>query len=72
MSQVITGIVAGVLLVALYVSYLVILDASNPLVLVLVLASGIIQPVWYLALGWNLWQGEVATPARQKMATARR
>lgn len=54
------GIVSGVLLILLYIAYMVILDATNPIVLILVLLSGIIQPVWYLWLGWSLWQGQTA------------
>lgn len=54
------GIASGVLLILLYIAYMVILDATNPIVLILVLLSGIIQPVWYLWLGWSLWQGQTA------------
>lgn len=54
------GMVSGVLLILLYIAYMVILDASNPVVLLLVLLSGVIQPVWYLWLGWTLWQGQTA------------
>jgi hypothetical protein len=61
------GIVSGILLIILYVAYMVILDANNPVVLVLILLSGVIQPVWYLRLGWSLWQGQA--PSR---STARR
>jgi hypothetical protein len=50
------GLVSGVLLVVLYLAYLITLDALSPLVLVLILASGIAQPVWYLWLGWSLWR----------------
>ena len=51
------GLVSGVLLVLLYVTYLVILNATNPIVLALIFASRILQPVWYLWIGWLLWQG---------------
>ena len=52
------GVVSGLLLILLYIAYMVILDANNPLVLVLILLSGLIQPIWYLWLGWSLWQGQ--------------
>jgi hypothetical protein len=61
------GIVSGLLLILLYIAYMVILDATNPLVVVLILLSGVIQPVWYLWLGWSLWQAPA--PSR---STARR
>jgi hypothetical protein len=48
------GLLSGVLLILLYIAYLVILNALNPLVLILVLASGIVQPLWYLWIGWLL------------------
>lgn len=51
------GIVAGALLVALYVAYLIFLQATNPVVLILIFATGILQPIWYLWVGWLLWQG---------------
>ena len=57
------GVVSGILLVALYLAYLVFLDPTNPIVVVLVFASGILQPVWYLWIGWLLWQ-EPPAPAR--------
>jgi hypothetical protein len=50
------GIIAGILLVALYAAYLVILNPTNPLVLGLVLLSGVLQPIWYLWLGVALQQ----------------
>jgi hypothetical protein len=49
------GVASGVLLIALYIAYLLLVSASNPIVLVLALASGIVQPIWYLWLGWLLW-----------------
>ncbi len=65
------GILSGLLLIALYVAYLVVLNALNPLVLVLILASGLAQPIWYLWVGWTLWRGESAEPVRARMAPAR-
>lgn len=59
------GILSGILLIALYVAYLVILDATNPLVVILVLLAGVIQPVWYLWLGWALWQGQAKSTSRR-------
>jgi hypothetical protein len=64
------GVASGLLLILLYIAYLVILDANNPLVLVLILLSGLIQPIWYLWLGWSLWQGQAYMPAAK--AAARR
>jgi hypothetical protein len=52
----ILGIVSGGLLVALYLAYLVSLDPANPLVVALVVATGLIQPAWNLWVGWLLWQ----------------
>lgn len=62
------GILSGILLILLYVAYMVILDATNPLVLVLVLLTGIIQPVWYLWLGWALYQTPASAPAMKAKA----
>ncbi len=64
------GLLSGILLIFLYVAYLVLLNASNPLVLVLILASGVVQPIWYLWIGWLFWRGEARVPAR--MAAAQR
>jgi hypothetical protein len=64
------GIVSGILLIALYVAYLVLLNALNPIVLALILASGVIQPVWYLWLGLNLWQGEAPAPEHMNVVTS--
>ena len=50
------GILSGVLSLALYLAYLLTLDPANPIVVVLVFGSGIVQPVWYLWIGWLLWQ----------------
>jgi len=50
------GWVSGVLLVLLYLAYLISLDATNPLVVFLVFAAGILQPVWYLWAGSSLWR----------------
>jgi hypothetical protein len=52
------GILAGALLIILYIAYLVTLEATNPLVLVLILATGVLQPLWYLWVGYWLAQGE--------------
>lgn len=48
------GIVSGILLVLLYIVYLLTLDALNPVVLALILLSGLLQPIWYLWIGWVL------------------
>jgi hypothetical protein len=57
------GIATGILLVLLYVAYLTIFNALNPVVLVLILASGLFEPAWNLYLGWTLWRGEARMPA---------
>jgi hypothetical protein len=58
------GLASGVLLIALYLAYLITLNALTPLVLLLILASGIAQPIWYLWIGWILWRGEARVPVR--------
>jgi hypothetical protein len=57
------GLLSGVLLIVLYIAYMVILNATNPLVLVLILATGILNPVWYLWIGWLLWQAPAIAPS---------
>jgi hypothetical protein len=52
------GIVSGVLLIALYLAYMIILNALNPIVLALVVLSGLAQPIWYLWLGYVLWSSK--------------
>jgi hypothetical protein len=47
----ILGLVSGVAVVALYVAYLVIFDATSPVVVGLVLVGGVIQPVWTIWIG---------------------
>ena len=54
----ILGWVSGVALILLYLAYLIFLDPANPLILVLILASGILQPLWYLWAGWTFWNGK--------------
>jgi hypothetical protein len=58
------GILSGALLILLYLAYLLTLNATDPIVLSLIFASGIAQPIWYLWVGWLLWQGSVTAPAR--------
>jgi hypothetical protein len=58
------GYISGALLIFLYAAYLIILNPANPVVLFLIFASGILQPVWYLWSGWQLWQGGVRTVQR--------
>ena len=58
------GIVTGILLVLLYLAYLILLSATSPIVLILIVTSGLAQPVWYLWLGLVLWRSTVAAPAR--------
>ncbi len=52
------GIVSGALLVALYLAYMIILNALHPIVLGLIVLSGLAQPIWYLWLGYALWSGK--------------
>ncbi len=48
----------GILLVVLYLGRLIILEAKNPLIVVVALLSGfIVNPLWYSWLGGVLWQG---------------
>jgi hypothetical protein len=49
------GYLAAVLLVALYLGRLIILDATNPVIVVLVLVTGfVVHPAWYVWLGLSL------------------
>ena len=51
------GYALGALLVAIYVARLVILDATNPVIVVLVLVTGfLVNPIWYVWLGLSLWR----------------
>lgn len=58
------GIVTGILLVLLYFAYLILLNATSPIVLILIIISGLAQPIWYLWLGWVLWHSMVAAPVK--------
>ncbi|MGZ6366194.1 MAG: hypothetical protein ACXWPS_09515 [Ktedonobacteraceae bacterium] len=50
------GYLLAVLLVVLYLGRLIILDPKNPIVLVAALLSGfIVNPVWYVWVGFVLW-----------------
>lgn len=60
------GLLDGVLLIALYLAYMVILNASNAVVLALILLTGVLSPVWYAWIGWLLWQGQTTAPARRR------
>jgi len=52
------GYLLGVLLLVLYLGRLIILDPKNPLIAVDALVSGVVlNPVWYIWLGWALWSG---------------
>ena len=52
------GYLLGALLVVLYLGRLIILDPKNPLIAVDALICGfVLNPVWYVALGWTLWSG---------------
>jgi hypothetical protein len=52
------GWVSGGLLIALYLAYLSTLNATNPIVLFLIIVSGVLQPLWYLWAGWRIWHEE--------------
>ena len=59
------GFALGVLLVALYLSRLIILDAKNPLVVVLAVLTGFLaNPLWYLRLGIQLKSAKTSTSGR--------
>jgi hypothetical protein len=60
------GILSGILLIALYLAYMIILDGRNPLVFGLILISGLAQPIWYLWLGWALWQDKASSTAKSR------
>ena len=52
------GYLLGVLQVVLYVAYLIITDTKNPVIAVDILLTGfIVNPIWYLWLGYALWRG---------------
>ncbi len=53
------GGVSGGFLILLYLAYLIILEATNPVVLILIFASGILQPVWYVWAGWRFWRASI-------------
>lgn len=59
------GLFTGLLLILLYIAYLTILNATHPIVFLLVLLSGILQPIWYLWIGWWLLQGIASGPAKK-------
>ncbi len=60
------GLLSGVLLIALYLAYMVILNATNPVVLALILVTGLLNPIWYLWIGWLLWQRQATTSAQKR------
>lgn len=50
------AILSGALLIWIYIARLTILNPSDPRLLYPVLAEGfIVQPLWYLWLGWHWW-----------------
>lgn len=56
------GMLSGVLLILIYLGRLIILNPASPLILGPAALEGfIVNPLWYLWLGWLLWQGETAT-----------
>ena len=58
------GVVSGILLVVLYLAFLIFLDPANPIVVALVVASGIIQPVWNIWIGSLLFRSEGSASTR--------
>jgi hypothetical protein len=62
------GILSGVLLIALYLAYMIILNALNPVVLALIVLSGLAQPIWYLWLGVALMRSPAAEMGKMRMA----
>ncbi len=57
------GIASGIFLVLLYLAYLILFNPLNPIVLGLILISGLLQPVWYLWVGSSLLSAP-SIPAR--------
>jgi hypothetical protein len=52
------GYLSAVLLIILYVGRLVIVEPTNPLILVPALLNGfVVNPAWYIWLGLALWRG---------------
>lgn len=52
------GYLLGALQVVLYVAYLIITDTKNPVIAVDILLTGfVVNPIWYLWLGYALWRG---------------
>jgi hypothetical protein len=55
------GYLLGVLLIVLYVAYLILVDTKNLLIAGdVVLIGFVVNPVWYLWLGYTLWRGRSA------------
>ena len=52
----ILGMISGALLVLLYAAYLVLLNPANPLLVALIFATGVLQPLWNLWAGWLVWR----------------
>jgi len=56
------GLVAGALLVFVYVGRLVILNPHDTALHTAAVISGfVVNPVWFLWLGWELWRGRATT-----------
>ncbi len=57
------GYALGILLIVIYLGRLIVLQATNPLLLIPALLVGfILNPVWYLWLGLGLLRGAVRAP----------
>lgn len=56
------GLFLGGLMILLYLVYLILFDATNPLLQLLILLAGLVQPLWYLGLGWAFLQDKHLSP----------
>lgn len=58
------GFVGGILLIAVYLGRLIVLNPKSPGLLTAAVLSGfLVNPAWFLWLGWILWRGPTeATP----------
>lgn len=52
------GFVGGALLILVYLGRLIVLNPKSPLLLTVAVLSGfVVNPAWFLWLGWILWRG---------------
>jgi hypothetical protein len=58
------GYLSALLLVTLYLGRLIVLEPTNPIILIPVLLTGfILNPIWYIWLGFVLWQHAATAPS---------